>query len=172
MPSIQQLILATIAAMATMAVAAPSGGGPIRDPPPFVGSWDDPQGLGIVARAPSATTAAAAAEATYTVGCGCWNICTLQKLANADLICPEVCGTFYLGHNLSLTSFTAWTNRNSPFSDPQFQCDIDPIAAKRDNLAAANAKRDVDALGKRQTTVTTTAGGGTVIILILPKQAA
>jgi hypothetical protein len=64
-------------------------------------------------------------------------------------------------------------NAKSSFPDPLFQCDIDPIAAKRDNLSAANAKRDVDALGKRQT-VTKTGGSGTtvVVVVVVPKQAA
>ena len=73
-----------------MAAARP--GTPLRNPPQFVGSWDDLQELGNLARAPSATGPAAPTE-TFTVGCGCWNSCILQKLATTDLTCPEVCDT-------------------------------------------------------------------------------
>lgn len=67
-------------------------------PPPFVGTWEELSTGGILARAPnsdpapSVVTATAVTEVTYTVDCGCWNICTLEKVVNKDVICPAVCG--------------------------------------------------------------------------------
>jgi hypothetical protein len=68
-------------------------------PPPFVGTWEELSAGGILARAPipdsasSVETVAGMTEVTYTVDCGCWNICTLEKVINKDVICPAVCGT-------------------------------------------------------------------------------
>lgn len=47
----------------------------------------------LSARHTSVTTLSAQTiPVTYTVGCGCWNLCTLEQIVDQSLICPELCG--------------------------------------------------------------------------------
>lgn len=90
MPSIHSLILLTLTTLATATIAAPSH--PTRGLP-FQGTWPSK-----VARSPTpaATDVTGqnidSVDSSYTVDCGCWNVCTLEKLVNEETVCEETCG--------------------------------------------------------------------------------
>ncbi|KAK5682071.1 hypothetical protein LTR17_027393 [Elasticomyces elasticus] len=158
MPSTYSIILATLAAMATTAIAAPAPlptfptpwfspdveartPGIPKFPPPFEGTWPE-----VNARSPIETTSprTGLADVSFTVDCGCWTMCTLEKVIDKDLVCPSFC-------------------------DPQFEC-AGPIArntdaVELDNTAATKTKRNMEPLDKRGGTVsgTVTQSGGKLV---------